>query len=336
MKYPILPFILFFSILFSSSTFADEANTHAVPTPDERSGLYRFVDLYGGTWSTLGEGSWEISFPFGGSIGRSKLEFEYIDSTLYTVGAKIKPYLYFVTIDARYASGNIQAGTTIDSDWIGGLLFSRSESDADGDVEYLALDVFLLLHPLRGRMAGWGTGRAKPPHLATLEFFVGWFRYEDRIDITNGVQVIPPSGPFSGLDSEYDFQWWGFRSGLKYEWDFIRRPSRFLYALGVKAWGAYLWAVDYEGEGIWNLRTDLAQDPSFRHDADGDGFEGQIGLFYSPFKHFKVELAYRILSLSAEDGTDKTFFSDGTIGEADLDKVRSRRHGILLLLSCYF
>ncbi len=203
-------------------------------------------------------------------------------------------------------------------------------------MEYLALDVYLLLWPPRGKPVGWGRGAEKPPDLASLELLLGWFRYEDRIDITNGVQVIPPSGPFSGLRSEYTFEWQGFRTGLKYEWDFIRRPSRFLYALGVKAWGAYLWGVDYDGEGIWNLRTDFAQNPSFAHEADGDGFEGQIGVFYSPLKHLKADLSYRYLSLRGDDGTDTTFFSDGTIGEANLDKVRSRRQGILFLLSYSF
>jgi hypothetical protein len=337
MKYLIPLLILFFITLFSHSSFAVETRNDGATDPAEKSELYNFVDLYAGVGFAFGEGSWEISFPAGaGLTGRSKLEFEDIDGTLYIVGAKIKPYFYFLTIDARYGSGDIRSGTTIDSDWLGSFLFSRSESDADGDVEYFALDMFVLLYPLRGKPAGWGKSVSKPRHHATLEAFFGWFYYEDRIDITNGVQVIPPSGPFSGLDSDYEFGWEGFRTGLLYEWDFIKKPSRFRHALGIRAWGAYLWAVDYEGEGIWNLRTDLAQNPSFAHDADGDGFEGQIGLFYSPLKHFKMELAYKFLSLRAEDGTDTTFFSNGTIAEVNLDKVHSKRHGVLLLLSCYF
>lgn len=327
MKYLVIPFVVFFFALFSYPSFADPQN--------EKSEPYRFFDLYGGTWITQGEGSWEKSFPIDGFTGRSELEFQDIDSTLYTIGARIKPYLYFVTLDIRYASGDISSATGTDSDWIDSYLFSKSEFDIDGDTQYWSLDLYLLLYPYRGRITGWGTGEKKPPHLTTLEAFFGRFHYKDELDITNGVQVIPPTGSFSGLNSEYYFEWEGFKSGLKFEWDFVKKPSSFLYALGFRTHVGFLFGVDYEGEGIWNLRTDWAQNPSFKHEADGYGFEGQIGLFYTPFKHFKMELAYHYLNLDA-DGTERIFFSDGTTYDTNLDDVSSIRHGILFLLTFYF
>ncbi len=327
MKYLVMSFIIFLSALFSYPSSAAPQN--------EKSEPYRFFDLYGGIWTAWGEGSWEKSFPINGFIGSSKLEFEGINSILYTIGVRAKPYLYFVTLDIRYASGDIPSGTGTDTDWISSFPFSESEFDIDGDTEYWSGDLYVLFYPYRGKITGWGTGERKPPHLIALEGLFGWFHYKDELDMTNGVQVIPPIGPFGGLNSEYYFEWQGFKTGLKFEEDFIERPSRFRYGLGVKAWAALLWGVDYGGEGVWNLRTDWTQNPSFQHEANGYGFEGQIGLFYSPFNHFKIELAYHVLSLKA-DGTETIFFSDGTIAYTDLDEVSSNRHGFLFLLSFFF
>jgi len=338
MKYFFTSFIVFIFILSSYPSFADEAKDYNSSPRNEKYELYRFVDLYGGSWITWGEGSWEISF----TGGKSKLEFKNIDSNMYMIGASIKPYFYFINIDFSYASGHIQSGKSIDSDWIDNYLFSKSESETDGDTKYWSLGLYVRLIPYRGKIGKRTIGKKKPPHLATLDGFFGWFHYEDKLDITNGVQIIstpgmtPPIGPFSGLNSEYDFEWEGYKIGVKYEWDFIKKPSLFLHAMGIKMLGAILFLVDYEGKGIWNLRDDFAQNPSFRQEADGGGLEGQIGLFYSPFRHIKIELAYHALQLEARDGKDTTFFSDGTTAETDLDKVNSDRHGILFLLSLYF
>lgn len=333
MKYLFTFFIIFLFVLFSPLSFAEGSEDENSSAQNRKYELYGFIDLYGGPFFTRGEGSWEISFD---AEGKSKLNFEDIDSTMWMIGATIKPYLYFLALDFRYASGDISSGKGIDSDSTDDVLFLRSESDIDGDTKYWSLELRVHLLPYRGKFIAWGKGERKYPQLATLEALFGWFHYEDKLDITNGVQIVPATGPIIGLNSEYGFEWEGYKFGVKYEWDFIKKPSPFLYALGVKAFAAGLFFVEYKGVGVWNLRDDFAQNPSFRHEADGRGFEGQIGLFYSPIKHVKMELAYYSLKLQAEDGTDTTFFTDGTTAASDLDKVKSNREGILLLLSLYF
>ncbi len=326
-------FIVFLFVLSSHTSLAEKPKDYNFSDENEKYELYRFFDLYGGLWHTWGEGSWELSFGVG---GKSKLEFKDIGSTMFLMGARIKPYFYFINIDFRYGFGSISSGTGIDSDWIDDELFSKSNSEIDGDTKYWSLDLSVLILPYRRKIGKPGMGEKKPPHLVTLEAFSGWFHYEDNLKITSGVQVIPPTGSFSGLKSTYDFKWEGLRVGLKYEWDFIKKPSSLLYGMGIKIIPAFLLLVDYEGEGTWNLRDEFAQNPSFEQEADGNGFEGQIGFFYSPFKHFKMELAYYALQLEAKDGTDRTFFSDGTTGDSHLTEVSSERHGILFHISLYF
>jgi hypothetical protein len=326
MKSLFTSFIVFLFVLSSQTSLAGKPKDYNFSDKNEKHELYRFFDLYGGLWHTWGEGSWELSFGYG---GKSKLEFKDIDSNMFLVGARIRPYLNFITIDFRYGFGSISSGKGIDSDWIDDELFSKSSSEIDGDTKYWSLDLNVLILPYRRK-----TG--KPLHLVTLEAFSGWFHYEDNLEITNGVQLTPPTGSFSGLKSSYDFKWEGLRVGLKYEWDFIKKPSLLLYGMGIKIIPAILLLVKYEGEGTWNLRDDFAQNPSFEQEADGYGFEGQIGLFYSPFKHFKIVLAYSVIQLEAKNGKDVTFFSDGTTGDSYLNTVKSDRHGILFLISYYF
>jgi hypothetical protein len=333
MKNLLSSFILFLSVLFSPLCFAEVSEEENTSAQNEKAELYKFIDLYGGPFISRGEGFWEESSDPG---GRSKLKFEDIDSTMWMMGATIKPYFYFLALDFRYASGHISSGTGTDSDFTDDVLIEKSESDIDGDTKYWSLELRAQLLPYRGKQTGWGSGEKKITPFATLEALFGWFHYQDKLDITNGVQIVPATGPISGLNSAYDFEWEGYKFGVKYEWDFIKKPSTLLYALGVKAFAAGLFLVEYKGVGVWNLRDDFAQNPSFSHEADGRGFEGQFGLFYSPFEHVKMELAYHALKLEADDGTSTTFFADGTTGASSLDKVRSEREGILLLLSLYF
>lgn len=304
---------------------------------------YDYVYLYGGVWDTTGEASWKISFPG----GASELEFDDIDSTMYLIGVMIKPYVNFITFDLKYAAGNINHGRGTDTDWESGTLWSESKSDIDGDTEYWAVDLYLPLYPWIwegiGRPTLRGKARKTPDHLVKLELLLGWFHYEDRLNMTNLYQTQDPfgiiggAGPIAGLDSHYNFEWEGWKAGLRYEWDMVRNPSAHIYSFGLKAEGAFLFNVKYDGEGVWNLRTDLRQSPSFRHEArNGDGAEWMASLFYSPRKHFLIEFGYRGLYLSADDGKDKKYFSVGGVGQYTLEDVDARRHGPFLLLSAYF
>jgi len=68
--------------------------------------------------------------------------------------------------------------------------------------------------------------------------------------MTDGVQIIPASGPFPGLASSYDAQWIGPWLGAEALIEAERGWSimaNFEYHL-----------ADYSASANWNLRTDLA------------------------------------------------------------------------------
>lgn len=329
-------------VLFLVSS-ASWAGPEPVEPTRKKIEYYDYIYLYGGVWDTTGKASGKISFP----DGTSRLEFDDIDSTMYLIGASIKPYVNFITFDFKYAAGDIDYGNGTATDWELGTLWSESKFDIDGDAEYWAVDLYLPLYPWIWEGIGRPTqrGKAKKPqdHLVKLEFLLGWFHYEDRLDMSNLCQTQDPfgiiggTGPIPGLYSHYDFEWEGLKTGLRYEWDMVKNPSDYIYSFGLKAEAAFLFNVRYDGEGIWNLRSDFQQDPSFRHKArNGDGTEWMASLFYGPMKHFLIELGYRCIDISADGGKDTTYFSGGAVGQYTLDGVDARRRGPFLLLSAYF
>jgi hypothetical protein len=95
--------------------------------------------------------------------------------------------------------------------------------------------------------------------------------------------------------------------------------------------------VRYLGEGVWNLRDDFEKDPSFRHEADnGISTFTELGLVYQPIRYISLGVGYQFLFFGAWNGTDTTFFSDGTEASTPLDEVQSYRHGPYISFSGQF
>lgn len=302
-------------------------------------GVFRGINLYGGAWYGLGDGSWQVSFPYDGIANKSRLEWEEIDGPLYMAGVKIKPYSHALTLDLQYGDGEIEGGRGTDSDLYGDLVL-ESKADTEGDSKYYSADLYLLVYPDLGETIGWGKSERLYTDDLKVELFFGWFYYEDSLLLTDGVVTEDPfgvagfTGPFPGLESQYEFRWDGFRVGFQAERELADNPWD---SHGIKFKFAYFFMVDYEGEGIWNLRADFRQDPSFRHEGDnGFGFECLLGLYWEPVRHIRFNLDYRYFLIRVEHGTDTTFFSDGTRGRCDLDKVESTRHGPSLMVNFYF
>lgn len=315
----------------------------------------KYFSLYGGIWSIdNGEASFKISFPISGvGTGYSELEWKDLDSLTPMIGAKIVPYFYFLSLDIQYAGGNLREGDNTDTDWIGGYFpFSVSKADTDGDVKQWSIDMDILLYPYRGKPTSWGKGdrdrgdkepifkaidrkkRGWADDRTKLKAVIGYFNYEYSLRDTNGVQTSDPlglfggTGPFSGLNSTFDFQWKGIKTGLGFEHDFIQSPSKGLHAFGFNIEYAFLWEIDYTGKGYWNLR-----DLRFTQEADnGTGYDFLIYLFYNPLRNFQVQLGYRSLHVEAKDGLDLR----SGVKNADLDKAESSSAGWLLNLAYTF
>jgi len=275
-------------------------------------------------WMSMGEGEWEITFEgwdpaFGFVSGRSLLEWKDIDADMIILFGEVGlgPYL---SLGGSYGMGDIDDGGNTDGDWldlwVGEYQFSESTADTSGDTEMYDINLYFHLKPLL--MKKWK---------GNLDLFIGYQHYEDDLTDVNGVQTIidevPVEIPFDGLESTYLFQWDAARAGVRVEVPLAKLIS-------VQAEAAVLFAGTFDGEGYWNLRDDFKPTPpNFTQEADmGLGTDAKVTVSIHPVKHVSVDVGYRYFMLHGEDGTDTTYFSDGTSESTDLTYVDSVRHGL--------
>lgn len=183
--------------------------------------------------------------------------------------------------------------------------FSRSYSEAK---DSRMLDVSL--------GAGWRLplGRSN-----TLTPMLGIARYDSLYRARNGRQVVSdyggstPLGAFAGLNSHYNAVWSSIWQGL--EADF-RPTEQLALHVGIK----HHW-FDYRAEADWNLRSQFAHPVSFRHQGHGRGWEAAIGADWRilPGHHVTLDLSGR--SLTLQNGSDTTYFSNGASGDIRLNEV---------------
>ena len=245
---------------------------------------------------------------------------------LESIQAKIKGSIVWPNVIALKGSANygwIFDGENQDSDYAGDnrtLEFSRSNNSADdGDV----LDVSLGIgYPFR-------FGRSV---IGTITPLVGYSYHEQNLTITDGNQTIsipvvtdsivivpPPLGPFSGLDSKYETEWQG--PWIGFDMRFKAKEIRaFAHRFEPYFSFEYHWA-DYDAKAEWNLRSDLAQPVSFKHDADGTGIVLGAGfdVVISTSLALNFNLDYQ--DWETDEGDDKVFFADGTSVTTQLNEV---------------
>lgn len=204
--------------------------------------------------------------------------------------------------DAEITGGLTIDGENQDSDYLGDnrtLEFSRSNNNSDsGYAIGGALSVgyrFNVAQKVRPHSRTFFT-------LAPLAGY-GWDRQE--YTLTDGFQTIPATGAFAGLDSTYTTNWYGPFVGIEAELE----RNRHLFTLR----GEYH-SLEYQGEGVWNLRADFQQDPSFEHEADGDGIRiiGSYAFAMDSRYAFTLDAAHT--QRTAEDGIATTYFSNGNVG----------------------
>ena len=70
--------------------------------------------------------------------------------------------------------------------------------------------------------------------------------------------------------------------------------------------------VTYRGNGYWNLREDLKQDPSYTHKANGNGLDLDLSFLFRWSEHWQSTIGWQMMWMKVKDGTDQTFFTDGS------------------------
>lgn len=294
------------------------------------------ASIFTSEWLSSSNAWWEISGGTTSDSWRSKLEYEKIDANITSLGGtlQLSPELFIL---ASYGNGKIKKGKVTDSDWITSqaygltnLKFSESISDGRGDTTIIEL--------------GGSFRLTKPKDQRKLNFYMGYFYYDDDITMTNTLQTLaddsacqPVLGtptPCSwlyqkgdlipGVNSTFDFQWEYLKIGVDGE---IKKNKYGLYG-GIY----YLYLLDYTGKGFWNLRPF-----TFTHKADeGYGVEANVSASYNFNKSVKLISGYRYFQLKAEDGTDTTYSAGKFIGVASLDTVEAERKGPYFSLEMKF
>jgi hypothetical protein len=185
--------------------------------------------------------------------------------------------------------------------------FSRSNNSADGSAAWGAK-----------LAAGYEIPFAENPK--GLQFtatpLIGYQGHKQKLRMDDGNQTVCenapslgytcglPLGPFAGLKSRYEASWSG---------PFVAAEAKLGYtdAHMFRLRGEY-GIVNFDGEGRWNMRPDFAQDPSFKHDADGNAFSigGEYRYLWTPT--LGVVFSGEWQSFKADGGTDRTFLANNT------------------------
>ncbi len=221
---------------------------------------------------------------------------------------------WLLIADGRYAL--IYSGKNQDSDYLGDnrtIEFSRSNNAADGGELYgfnLAIGYRLGSQP-----------RLKSPSIGVIPH-LGWGYTALNVEMTEGNQTIPPSGPFQGLNSSYDTQWKGIFTGLKFYYD-----SGHYTRLSLLVRQYYL---DYYAQANWNLRTDFAHPISYTHEANGEARTLTLSLDYDFTSEWTARLSMSREKWKTDPGIDTTYFSNGTSSKTRLNVVNWESTSIML------
>ncbi len=283
-----------------------------------------------GAYFSRGWSSWQISFPTTQGTGRSALDFKDLDSVLSYASLVLSHPRSLVGVTAVVGSGSGGRGSGRDSDYLFGGLTYDALMDVSTDTTFWSADLQTTISSASATL--W-----------YLKPFVGWQQYRENLKLANGrwttLLGVPADQPILGLDSRYDFNWEALRLGLSGGIDFIRIPRPWLQQVGIKAAFTLFPYIHYHGEGRWNLRADLKQDPSFAHQAEATGWgggEALLGVIYRPWIHFELEGGARYFLFQAKNGTGVGYVSDGTTTVSRLDEAKSERAGFYLQINGRF
>lgn len=234
---------------------------------------------------------------------------------------------------AEVGYGKIVSGDNQDSDYAGDnrtLEWSRSNNDA-GDGNTLDLSAAFGL-----RFPFFNSRFSVTP-------LVGYAFNRQELTMSKGFQTVSdqtnydllfssggpsPLGAFSGLNSNYDANWWGQWLGLDVDFDFS--PS-----LKVGAGLEYHW-IDYFAEANWNLRDEFAHPVSFEHEAKGRGLVVDLALDYLFSENWALSFLGRYSDFETGAGTDRTYLDGGGTGLQRLNEVNWESYALMLGLSYQF
>lgn len=280
-----------------------------------------YLDLGLGYLFSRSSCSCQISFPDRAGRGKSSLDFNGPVSAIPILFLDLQHPDSTLVVSLQFGKGGTGGGQGMDSDYTGGSLYHRSEFDVTIDTLFLIAEIQTAF-----------SSSSQPRWV--LKPFLGWQHYEEKIRMSKGRWTIlsgeKSDRPLEGLDSRYVFNWDALRMGIKGEVDLLTLPPLTKPLLKLKSTLAVFPFIHYRGNGTWNLREDLHQDPSFIHEADNLGLLGldwTLSLAYRPLKWLEFEGGGRLFYFSVQDGSNNTLFSNNTSAIVTLDEAKALRMG---------
>lgn len=298
---------------------------HADPSEKQTKASFRIEsEVAVGNSYRRDELDWNIAGNINGNNPNILSELTWEDLEIYQLKflyAGVFPGIFYLR--GYVGCGWIFDGKNQDSDYLGDnrtLEFSRSNNSSDdGDVLDASLGIG---YPFR-----FGKGLT-----ADIRPVVGYSYHEQNLTITDGYQTIatpgitPPEGPFGGLDSTYETQWYGPWMGMDLRFTSTNlKPV--IYGIEALLNFEYHWA-DVEAEADWNLRTDFAHPKSFAHEADGEGIiiSSGVNLYFT--SNLALNFGYNYQDWSTDEGVDTVFFADGATVKTQLNELNWKSHAI--------
>ncbi len=296
-------------------------------------------------WDSKGEMTWNhnasIQDPTLGNP-TSKLTYRDIDSTVAEImGRMALPQRFY--LELVWGSGDIDDGSLVDEDFLsafgaqffgttqsGSHLFSQTVSDVDAfDLHYYSLKLGRDVLSTDDKRGGIGV-------FGQLQY---WSEKTRALGIRQLVCTSPnnlcaPAG-FVGFSNtaviENDVDWRSLFLGVDGHYDLNDKFS----ISGMLAWSP---VAKVKNQDFHFLRADLAQDPSFELDGEGEAYSAEINLNYRFTPNFAGHAGLRYWKAKIEDERSgwSIFPSGGGRIFADLNELESERRGITIGASYTF
>lgn len=254
---------------------------------------------------------WNIAGDINGENPTVLSELTWRDVEMYELSAEATLDLPHAYLRANAAKAWIVDGENRDSDYLGNdrtFEFSRSNNSTD---DRSAMDLSV----------GAGLPLRVGERLALIP--LGGVSYHElKLNITDGVQTIPSTGPFGGLNSTYESFWLGPWVGVDVV--YAAPPRWRLFASAEAHW------ADYDARADWNLRTDFQHPKSFTQDAEATGLVTSCRLEYALNRTWALRASAGYSVWSTHPGHDVTYGSTGTNAETRLNEVTWESLSLLL------
>jgi hypothetical protein len=322
-----------------------QSNAEQSDAPDR---LIKGVEAGVTGWFTQGKTEWSHDASrLDPNLGNpsSRLRYEDVGTNVIDLAAKVR-FRNRLFIRGNIGFADIGGGRLTDDDFLsaqgaaytnagvgGAHRFSRTFSDIGGDdMWYVNADVGLLAHEFR-------------KNKGFLDLFVG-FQYWREKEVAKGLRQVecttvtspdpsyacapPGTTGFQGQTVITNTVQW---TSLKVLGGEIR--YQLLPRVEVDATVAFL-VTWLRGEDIHHLRTDLAQNPSFKMTGVGVGTNADINLRVMLIKRLYLTGGYRLWWTRVRDGNWTIYGVDGSTASANLNQFETLRHGPTVGLTYVF